>query len=425
MKAIKRLSKLFPIFNGKRPEDQITISKPLLTSHNVHVHPDPETGALLGLPEEWIKLLNRALSPEDLKNNPEEAVFALKTFITANEPQTQKFIEKPLYAPPTSSEKTPGQKVKIPPPKPIRRKEKKAEKPAEDIVMKQMKHICNPKNPNKRFIKSTQLGAGACGTVYKALDKESGQQVAIKEINLLEQPRKELVLNEIKIMKEFNHPNLVNFLDSYVVGDYLWVVMELLQGGALTDTVQTTIMSEPQIATVCKEVLKGINFLHSKGKIHRDIKSDNILMGTDGSVKVTDFGFCVQITENEKRNTRVGTPYWMSPEVVTQKQYGEKVDIWSLGIMAIEMIAGDPPYMREDPIRALYLIATNGKPEIPEWDKLSPEFQQFIDGCLEVNVEARFSAEELLRHPFLMKAGDTRCLIPLIKEVQRVMQKDL
>ncbi|KAF7495383.1 Serine/threonine-protein kinase PAK 3 [Sarcoptes scabiei] len=289
-------------------------------------------------------------------------------------------------------------------------------KMTDEEILERLRSIVTIGDPHRKFTKMERIGQGASGVVYTAVEISTGMQVAIKQMNLSQQPKKELIVNEILVMRENKHPNVVNYLDSYLVGEELWVVMEYLSGGSLTDVVTETCMEEGQIAAVCREVLQALEFLHYNHVIHRDIKSDNILLGLDGSVKLTDFGFCAQISpEQNKRTTMVGTPYWMAPEVVTRKQYGPKIDVWSLGIMAIEMIEGEPPYMNEsDPLRAIYLIATNGKPEIKEKEKLSFHFQDFLDKCLECDVEKRWPASDLLRHPFLKSSSPLSTLNPLI-----------
>lgn len=290
---------------------------------------------------------------------------------------------------------------------------------SENEVMAKLKEAVSKDDPNLSYSKQKKIGQGASGSVYVAKIKETAQgiarevlrqqgpraQVAIKQMDLAHQPRKELIVNEIMVMKDSRHKNIVNFLDAFLRNNNseLWVVMEYMEGGALTDVIDNNpSISEEQIATICHETCRGLQHLHQQNIIHRDIKSDNVLLDARGNVKITDFGFCAKLTETKsKRATMVGTPYWMAPEVVKQKEYGPKVDIWSLGIMAIEMIESEPPYLNEEPLKALYLIATNGTPRLKKPEKLSKELKAFLSVCLCVDIKSRASADELLAHDFL------------------------
>ncbi|BGP65783.1 Protein kinase [Rhodotorula toruloides] len=285
---------------------------------------------------------------------------------------------------------------------------------SEAQIMAKLRSVCSPADPNGLYAKIKKVGQGASGSVFVAKVLADGARVAIKQMDLSHQPRKELIVNEILVMKESQHPNIVNFLDSFLVGgSELWVVMEYMEGGALTDIIDSNTLQEDQIACISNETCKGLRHLHAQSIIHRDIKSDNVLLDARGHVKIsessaflaTDFGFCAKLTDQKsKRATMVGTPYWMAPEVVKQKEYGAKVDIWSLGIMAIEMIENEPPYLDEEPLKALYLIATNGTPTLKKPEKLSKELKNFLAVCLCVDVKSRATADELLEHEFLKKA---------------------
>ena len=287
-------------------------------------------------------------------------------------------------------------------------------------IMSKLRSVVSNSDPAPLYQKLKKVGQGASGSVYvaKPLTNAMAQykRVAIKQMDLSSQPRKELIVNEIMVMKESQHANIVNFLDAHLRGNSdLWVVMEYMEGGALTDIIDNNTLTEEQISTICFETCKGLQHLHQKHIIHRDIKSDNMLLDSQGHVKITDFGFCAKLTDQKnKRATMVGTPYWMAPEVVKQKEYGEKVDVWSLGIMAIEMIESEPPYLNEEPLKALYLIATNGTPKLKRPEKLSKEIKSFLSVCLCVDVNFRASTDELVKHEFLRKGCSLQSLAVLL-----------
>lgn len=423
------------------------ISGPSNVAHHCHVGIDPSTGKLRGLPVTWQQWLENANISEAEKNeNPNAVVNALEAYdkklqksnfnkymgadsmedlssIDSSDASDVDTVDgnRPELDPPSletlrirgdgkdefsgdasaSADHADGMmKLKM------RKKSDRKKKLTNEEIMNILKRLVSKDDPRSKYSVKQKVGSGASGTVCLAKDTRNGEMVAIKKMDLDRQPKKELIITEIEVMEEYRHPNIVNYIESYLVNSELWVVMEYLEGGALTDVVTETVLSEGQIAGICQKCLEALAFLHRQDIIHRDIKSDNVLLGMNGEVKLTDFGFCAQITpDRSNRNTMVGTPYWMAPEVVSKKNYSYKIDIWSLGILVIEMIEGEPPYLNESPVRALYLIGAIGKPEIKSKKKLSVELLDFLNRCLVVDPEKRASSSELLGHPFLKKAA--------------------
>lgn len=359
-----------------------------------------------------------------------QSVPHLKQAVAQSEPQTPQQNQHPIASPkenatPTMKQKETNLPTSLVPMAPVRQPRQQPQKRASTLteaqIIQRLRQVVSDENPTALYQKIKKIGQGASGSVYHARPlgklKETHHSVAIKQIDLMSQPRKELIVNEITVMRESQNPNIVNFLEAYLRGNSdLWVVMEYMEGGPLTDVIENNTMTEQQIATVCRETCRGLQHLHSKSIIHRDIKSDNMLLDRYGHIKITDFGFCAKLTDQRnKRATMAGTPYWMAPEVLKQKEYGAKVDVWSLGIMAIEMIESEPPYFNEEPLKALYLIATNGTPKLKHPESLTPNLKGFLSQCLCVDVKYRASSSELLEHPFLTQNCSLECLLPLLQ----------
>ncbi|GAB6030275.1 hypothetical protein CHUAL_005950 [Chamberlinius hualienensis] len=288
-----------------------------------------------------------------------------------------------------------------------------------DKVTEMLKKLVNEEDPNKLYNKIKVIGKGGFGEVHLAEKIETGKKLALKIITFNEKAKKESFMSEIWVMKGNTHDNLVVYLDSYLVGkDQLWIAMEYLEGGPLSNIIYLCKLSELQIAAICKEILQGLKFLHSLGIVHRDIKSSNILLGMNGQVKIADFGLCAQVAPEILRSTFACTPCWAAPEVLHGKPYGDKVDIWSFGIVIIEMVDRKPP------IDVLAKIMRNDKVTISQQHSVSVNCNLFLDKCLQIDAYKRASAVELLDHPFLNSVDNLDTLVPLIKKAKTILQID-
>jgi len=354
------------------------VGTPFNVKHDVHVNFNADTG-FEGLPKEWEVLIKSNFQEPEVMQHPEEVLNVVKFHTQYNNMSS---------APPSHIQQPP-----MPPPS--------------DEAPVTLNDLISLDDPKKIYYNINKIGEGGAGEVFEAVNSRNNQTIAIKKMKLKAQNLK-TVINEIGMMKNSLHENIVQYIDSYIVADELWVAMELMSGGCLTEVLdqhRDIQLTEPQISYVCGEVLRGLEYIHRFNRIHRDIKSDNILIGGKGEIKLADFGYAAQLTQaRQERNSVVGTPYWMAPELIRGNNYDFKVDVWSLGIMTREMAEGEPPYLEFPPLRALFLLTTQGIPPLKDAYKWSKEFNDFLALCLEKDTDKRPTAASLLSHPFLKKA---------------------
>eukprot|EP01091_Cochliopodium_minus_P012088 TRINITY_DN3588_c0_g1_i2.p1 TRINITY_DN3588_c0_g1~~TRINITY_DN3588_c0_g1_i2.p1 ORF type:complete len:481 (-),score=124.74 TRINITY_DN3588_c0_g1_i2:480-1922(-) len=366
-------------------DNKTLISEPKVVVHKVHVKFDTESG-YEGLPKEWETLLQMNGIDTKGKDIQKDVVPVLQFH--------QKLINGEDVNAPSS----------YPSPK--------------TYTLRELVSEGDPRTVYRDFKK---LDEGAMGKVYAALDKE-GKKVAIKKIKLNSENLKHII-TEVSILKDSKHENVVGYFGSFVVGEKLWLVMEFMGAGCLADILSEydqVRLEENHIAYICLQSLKALSYVHSNSRIHRDVKSDNFLCNHKGEVKISDFGHAAQLTDEvQKRKTVVGTPYWMAPELIVGEDYGEKVDIWSLGIMMFEMINGVPPYMDLPPLQALFKISNEEVPKLENPQKYSEELKDFMSKCLQKESSKRYNAEQLLKHPFLKKSCSPNDLIEIFKRVEK------
>jgi len=252
----------------------------------------------------------------------------------------------------------------------------------------------------ERYLISDLIGTGAFGSVYSAFDSLTGKTVAMK--CLISQEGIEDFQEELDLLKRLSHEAIVPYLDSYLDDKgSLFIVMEYAEGGSLLDIVKTYgTLSESIAAVFCLQILKGLEYLHNQGIIHRDIKAANVLI-QGGVAKLADFGLAFDLVKYGKTLREIaGSPYWMAPEVINGDPVNCKCDIWSVGATIIELLTGKAPFFDLPPLPAMFQIG--GSRPIPLPRNVSDLCREFLSLCLNKDSKLRPNASELINHKWLL-----------------------
>ncbi|KAJ8747290.1 hypothetical protein K2173_011555 [Erythroxylum novogranatense] len=269
-------------------------------------------------------------------------------------------------------------------------------------------HFHKSKTLDNKYVLGDEIGKGAYGRVYKGLDLENGDFVAIKQVSLenIAQEDLNIIMQEIDLLKNLNHKNIVKYLGSLKTRTHLFIILEYVENGSLANIIKPNKFGpfpESLVAVYIAQVLEGLVYLHEQGVIHRDIKGANILTTKEGLVKLADFGVATKLNEADvNTHSVVGTPYWMAPEVIEMSGVCAASDIWSVGCTVIELLTCVPPYYDLQPMPALFRIVQDDHPPLP--DTLSPDITDFLHHCFKKDARQRPDAKALLSHPWIQNS---------------------
>ncbi|KAI6239249.1 Non-specific serine/threonine protein kinase [Aphelenchoides fujianensis] len=385
------------------------ISAPFSFRHLTHVELDARTGGYVGLPKQWTCLMHE-VAPQSPRPKP----------LVSMDGRTCSYPGRFIVGASSSISRASGSTANV-----HYRSESPIRSPAApraaatdgrlspkvrphcsiESVKSALRSIVDEHDPRNNLHEIGRLGDGSSSVVFQAYNTKMRKTIAVKRMAIDKQAIPELLLNEVAVMKSCDHPHIVQFFSSHLVDNELWICMELAGGGLLTDYVCKKRLLEESIATISKQCLEALHYLHSRRIIHRDIKSDSVLVMVNRTVKLFDFGFAAVLTDQwPKRRSLLCTPFWSAPEVLLHEFYGTEIDIWSFAITVVEMIQGEPFYFEHDAHAAIELIKSQPPARIPDTVAISAELRSFLDSMLVRAPADRATADQLLRHAFLRKA---------------------
>jgi serine/threonine protein kinase len=280
-----------------------------------------------------------------------------------------------------------------------------------DIMETGRKMLNDAKDVKKLYKLEMESGSGGFGSVFLAKDLRRKTRVAVKRLNHETPKEIDANLGEVGFLAKCEHPNIVKLLDAHFrpgdmkrhKPDEAWIVLEFLHGGTLKRAAQAHRFTDNHVAFVAREIFRGLDYLHKKGWVHRDIKSANIMLDARGLIKIIDFGLCTETKVSGPRTGMAGSRYWLAPEIILRIPHSAPVDVWAAGVCLLEMFVGKPPY-HPHPVRCMFHACTRGL-----MDKLpndaTDHCKDFFSTVFVIDHTKRATVPALLKHPWVTRDG--------------------